>query len=311
MVQFISKPSTNTSKKIEQSNIPPIPARLNNITNTIFKTSTHQQKKFYTQVFKENIKDVLKIKEAFLYLSDRKIINVANTVHRKEDKTKPRINMTTKEPSRKQVIVLMSSNYADLIIDQANGHIISINSLLKEPKSVISVYFIQADNRGIVITTNKVVDNSNLFIIKYFKIIDSVNINSPQLLQSKCYLKILEFSYITNKTKLLINSDIIEAVLKEILLFDNVVLALKSQIIKMFSKSDMAIVWVTIWNSQNGSKAKKHYQLTIQHWSTYLHSLEYKYKSKSTTIQELLAMRTFYPCLSILYVQVDQVQWLI
>jgi len=179
LAQFISKPSTNTSKKIEQSNIPPIPARLNNIANTIFKTSTHQQKKFYTQVFKENIKEVLKIKEAFLYLSDRKIINVANTVHRKEDKTKPRINMTTKEPSRKQVIVLMSSNHVDLIIDQANGHIISINSLLKEPKSVISVYFIQADNRGIVITTNKVVNNLNLFIIKYFKIIDSTNINSP------------------------------------------------------------------------------------------------------------------------------------
>jgi len=136
--------------------------------------------------------------------------------------------MTTKEPSRKQVIILISSNHTDLIIGQANGHIISINSLLKEPKFVISVDFIQADNRGIVITTNKIVNNSDLFIIKkYFKIIDSVNIDSPQLPQSKCYLKILGFSYITDKTKLLINSDIIEAVLKKMLLFDNVILASK------------------------------------------------------------------------------------
>ena len=109
----------------------------------------------------------------------------------------------------------MSSNHTDLIIGQANGHIISINSLLKEPKPVISVDFIQADNRGIVIITNKIVNNLDLFIIKkYFKIIDSVNIDSLQLLQSKCYLKILGFSYITDNTKLLINSNIIKAVLK-------------------------------------------------------------------------------------------------
>jgi len=57
-------------------------------------------------------------------------------------------------------------------------------------------------------------------------------------------------------------------------------------------------------------KSKKYHQLTIQHWLTYLHSLEYKYKPRSTTIQELLAMGTFYPCLSILHGQVCQVQWL-
>ena len=194
----------------------------------IFKTSTYQQKKFYTQVFKENIKEILKIKEAFLYLSNRKIINVANTVNSKEGKAKSKINMTTKGPPRKQVIILMSSNYVDLIIGQANGHIISINSLLKKSKSVISVDFIQADNRSIIITTNKIVNNLDLFIIKkYFKIINSVNIDSLQLPQSKCYLKILGFSYITDKTKLLINSNIIKVVLKEMLLFDNVILASK------------------------------------------------------------------------------------
>jgi len=105
----------------------------------------------------------------------------------------------------------MSFNHADSIISQANGHIISINSLFKEAKSFILVNFIWANNRGIVIT-----NNSDLFIVeKYFKIIYSVNINSLWPPQSKSYLKILGFPYITDKTKLPINSDIIEAVLKK------------------------------------------------------------------------------------------------
>ena len=68
--------------------------------NTIFKTLTHQQKS-YPQVSKRNFEEVLKIKEAFLYLSDRKIIDVVNIFNGKEGKSKPRINLTTKGPSRK------------------------------------------------------------------------------------------------------------------------------------------------------------------------------------------------------------------
>jgi len=68
-------------------------------------------------------------------------------------------------------------------------------------------------------------------------------------------LKILRFPYTEDKPKLPINFDI-KAVLKEILLFDNVILASKPQIIEVFPKSDMAVVWVNIWHSQNGLKAK-------------------------------------------------------
>ena len=82
----------------------------------IFKTLNYQQKKSYAQVSKKNIEKVLKIKEAFFHLFNRRIINVVNTVNSKENKTKPRINVTTKGPSRKQVIVPISSNYIDLII---------------------------------------------------------------------------------------------------------------------------------------------------------------------------------------------------
>ena len=82
----------------------------------IFKTLNYQQKKSYAQVSKKNIEDVLKIKEAFFHLFNIKIINVVNIFNSKENKTKPRINITTKGPSRKQVIVPISSNYIDLII---------------------------------------------------------------------------------------------------------------------------------------------------------------------------------------------------
>ena len=48
----------------------------------IFKTLTYQQKKSYAQVSKGNIKEVLKIKEAFPHSSDRKIINIVRVVRK-------------------------------------------------------------------------------------------------------------------------------------------------------------------------------------------------------------------------------------
>jgi len=53
-----------------------------------------------------------------------------------------------------------------------------------------------------------------------------------------------------------ITPDYIEDVLKEIHLFKDVMLASKLCIIKASPKSDMAVVWVDIWNSQSSSLAK-------------------------------------------------------
>ena len=39
-------------------------------------------------------------------------------------------------------------------------------------------------------------------------------------------------------------------------IFNNVVLALKPRIIKVSPKSDMAIIWINIWDAQSGVKAK-------------------------------------------------------
>ena len=54
----------------------------------------------------------------------------------------------------------------------------------------------------------------------------------------------------------IITPDFIEGILKETHFFKDVSLASKPQIIKASPKSNMAVVWVNIWDSQSGSSAK-------------------------------------------------------
>jgi len=68
--------------------------------------------------------------------------------------------------SRKQIIILMSTDNLEAIITQANSHIANINRLLKNVKSDISANYICSNNRGIVITTNKAVFFSDLNIVE-------------------------------------------------------------------------------------------------------------------------------------------------
>ena len=76
--------------------------------------------------------------------------------------------MTTKNPSRKQIIISISINNAKAIISQANKHISNINKLLKDVKSNVSADFIYSNNKEVIITTNKVVAASNLNIVKKY-----------------------------------------------------------------------------------------------------------------------------------------------
>ena len=67
-------------------------------------------------------------------------------------------------------------------------------------------------------------------------------------------MKIIGLPYKINQD--VISPDFIEGVLKETHLFKDVVLASKPHIIKASPKSDMAVVWVDIWDFQSGSLAK-------------------------------------------------------
>jgi len=170
-----------------------------------------------------------------------------------------KVQFTTKEPFRKQAIIPAHNELAENIMGDASTHVFQINALLKNVKSSIRSEFIHPCSGGIAIITNDVPNPSNLSIIgNYFKSVEGINSNdipSPRLPQSKSYLKIMGLPYLRaggNK----ITSENITDFMKHINLFENVSLATKPHIIKASPKSDMAIIWFDIWDTQNGSKAK-------------------------------------------------------
>jgi len=68
----------------------------------------------------------------------------------------------------------MKSNNSDMV--KANIHISNINRLLKRVKSDIPINFIWSNNKGLIITSNKVAATYNLNIIeKYVKNLNDIN----------------------------------------------------------------------------------------------------------------------------------------
>ena len=57
-------------------------------------------------------------------------------------------------------------------------------------------------------------------------------------------------------TNISINLSVIESITQFTHIFNNIYLVSKPHIIKVSSKSDMAIIWIDIWNAQSGTKVK-------------------------------------------------------
>ena len=171
---------------------------------------------------------------------------------------KPKINMTTRGQSRREVIIPMTRANAELIVNSAHIHSTNINKCLKNSNSNIVADFIRFNTNGIIIMTNKPVSNLDLSTIeKYLKSIQNIileSIESLRLLKSKSYMKIIGLPY---SSKLgVLSHDYIEGILVKSHLFKDTTLASKPRIIKALPKSDKAVVWVDIWDSQSGSYAK-------------------------------------------------------
>ena len=167
--------------------------------------------------------DIIKIKETFPSISVVKIDQI-NDIVKESSKPKLHIQMTTKGPSRKQVIIPMSNENNVKFIKNSSIHV-----------------------------TNKVSLPSNLLIIenyvKYSENIDSSQVDSPRLPQSKFYLKIIGIPYFpySNMQDRLISSNV-ELVIKQNHIFNNVSLVSKLRVIKVSLKSDIVIIWINIWN---------------------------------------------------------------
>ena len=84
--------------------------------------------------------------------------------------------MMTKDPSRKQIIILINTINSERVIAKLNVYIANINRLLKEVKSNISADYICSNSKEIIITTNKAATISDLNIIeKYVEKLNEVN----------------------------------------------------------------------------------------------------------------------------------------
>jgi len=202
-----------------------------------------QQQAFKANIL-PNINNVLHIKEALLSLLADEVGKIIKTKNNSEKQKKPRINITIRGPSRKQVIISMAKSNAELIVNSANLHIANINKYLKNMKSDIIADFICITNEEVIITMNKPANTSNLSTIKkYIKNISNINldsIDSPHLPKSKSYLKIIRFSH--KMENRLITPNFVESVVKELHLFENIMSASKPHIIKALFKSDIAVV---------------------------------------------------------------------
>ena len=169
--------------------------------------------------------------------------------------------MTTKGPSRKQVIIPMSGENVLFFMKNLSLHVANINRLLHNAKSDVLVDYIRSDNSGTTVITNKVAQQSDMAIIdQYVKSLNDINslqVEEPRLPKSKSYLKIigiLFFPHANSQEKLMAND--IKLILKQNHIFDNISLASKPRVIKVSSKSDMAIVWIDIWDVQSSTNMK-------------------------------------------------------
>ena len=198
------------------------------------------------------------MKKAFPSLSADEVEKMLKAKNSSGGLKKPKINMTTKEQSRREVIILIAKTNAELIINSAHIYISNVNKCLKNSKSDTFADFIQSNVNGIIITTNKPTSDLDLSTIeKYLKNVQNINpdsIESPCLPKSKSYMKIVGLPYLSKLE--VMSPDIIEGVLKNLHLFKDTILALKPHVIKASPKSDKAVVWVDIWDSQSGSCAK-------------------------------------------------------
>ena len=122
------------------------------------------------------------------------------------------------------------------------------------------VDFIHTDAAYIIVVINKVASSLDLQTIKHYvkgaNCINSNKVNSPRLPQSKSYLKIIGLPYFQENTTTSIISNVVKNIFKENYIFNNIFLTSKPKVIKVSPKSNIAIIWIDIWDIQSGNNTK-------------------------------------------------------
>ena len=93
----------------------------------------------------------------------------------------------------------MSGKNVNSFMKNSSLHVANINRNLRNAKLDVLVDYIQSDNSGITVITNKVAQQSNMSIInKYVKNsndINSLQVEEPHRPKSKSYLKIISIPF--------------------------------------------------------------------------------------------------------------------
>jgi len=196
-------------------------------------TTNNNPRKSYAQVTSSNILNIFKLKENYPTLPLEKI-KVIHKMITNMDKAKLHIRITTKGPSRKQIIIPMSKTNTNNIMVSSADHVTNINRILKNIKSKVMVDYICPETTRITVVSNTVASQSDLLVMErygYVKNIDSImsdKIQIPRLSQSKSYLKITGIPYYVDSTNLSITSDDIGVIIKFNHIFNDFILNLGS-----------------------------------------------------------------------------------
>ena len=111
------------------------------------------------QALIENVKDILKLKENFSHFSSKKIEDIYKMIN----KPKLCINMTTKKPLCKQIIIPIGNESITKFMISLGEYIANINCTLKGINSDIFVNFICFDHHSLIIKL------SLLLILKWLR----------------------------------------------------------------------------------------------------------------------------------------------
>jgi len=183
--------------------------------------------------------------------------NRGDAVHSSASRT---LKMTTHRPTRHQVLIPLDTPIAEVIVANAATAVEFSNRGLVEAHSKLRVESVCKPWDGIFMSTNFVVLAAELEIIKqWLKKVAGLAASTmvePHLPQSKSFLKILSIPYWGNNSLLSITQAQVESVIANTPIFEGVVLASHSRIMKAFPSSDMSVIWIDIWDSQKGSKGK-------------------------------------------------------
>ena len=159
---------------------------VNEISKFFKKSTKPSEKKDFSKSYAQAslllISEILKIKKTFPKLQASKIDNIHKIINSIR-KPKPELNMMTKGPSRKQVIISMNNKNKTKFIESSSSHVTNLNRVLKNINLEVIADFVHIDQASITIVTNKITSSLDLQTIeRYVKNanqIDSNRVKTP------------------------------------------------------------------------------------------------------------------------------------